>query len=84
MWTKLKDHNYQYEEDEYHLIKLLNSTHALKLELLQNWATHFCKSDIHSALEEEDRRVLHHSHVILNIYIFIAIRILFILNLIYI
>ena len=50
--------SYQYAEDSYQITKLVWNTHALNFNYCKIGVIHFCKVDMHSALEEQDRSVL--------------------------
>jgi hypothetical protein len=48
----------QYEEDSYQITKLVWNTHALNFNYCKIGVIYFCKVDMHSASEEQDRRVI--------------------------
>jgi hypothetical protein len=50
--------SYQYAEDSYQITKLVWNTHALNCNYCKTGVIYFCKVDMHSALEEQDRRML--------------------------
>jgi hypothetical protein len=50
--------SYQYAEDSYQITKLVWNTHALNFNYCKTGVIYFFKVDRHSALEEQDRRVL--------------------------
>jgi hypothetical protein len=50
--------SYQYAEDSYQITKLVWNIHALNFNYCKTGVIYFCKVDMHSALEEQDRPVL--------------------------